>query len=72
MTKPIISHTIRRIQVIPFSPAISPSETMIPIIGTNGTHGVRKGRFSSGRLTRRIQTAEHTITNARSVPMLTI
>jgi len=51
--------------------AIMSPATRIPIIGTNGTHGVLKGRASSGRRTRRIHTPAQTITNASSVPMLT-
>ena len=41
------------------------------MIGTNGTHGVLKGRTKSGRLRRKTQVPAETMTNANNVPMLT-
>src|SRR5579859_2363636 len=50
----------------------NPSETTMPRIGTSGTSGVLNGRGRSGRRLRNMITAPQTITNASSVPMLTI
>src|SRR5258707_13142785 len=66
------SHITRRYHVTRFKLAISPSETTMPSIGTSGTIGVLNGRGKSGRRLRRIMTAPQTMTNASSVPMLTI
>ena len=41
------------------------------MIGTNGTHGVRKGRSRSGRVRRSTSTPMQTSTKASSVPMFT-
>src|SRR5271170_8445550 len=71
MTMPTTSQTTNRIQVMAFNPDMSPSETIMPNIGTKGTNGVLNGRTSSGRRTRRIHTPAQTITNASKVPMLT-
>src|SRR5438094_896965 len=43
----------------------------MPAIGTSGTSGVRKGRFTCGFVRRMIMTAAQTMTNAMSVPMFT-
>src|SRR4026207_1778108 len=51
--------------------AIRSSEIEIPSIGTRGDQGVLNGRGKSGRFERRIKTPAQTITNARSVPILT-
>src|SRR5215472_2256700 len=72
MTMPMISQPINRSHVTPFRLAIRANDTRMPMTGTKGTQGVRKGRSRSGLLTRKIQTAAHTITNARRVPILTI
>src|SRR5712692_1380341 len=69
---PITSHTARRIQVRPVRLSIMASEIRIPMMGTNGTHGVLNGRSISGLRRRITHTPAHTITNASNVPMLTI
>ena len=43
----------------------------MPRIGVAGTKGARNGRGAWGLVRRMIRTAEQTIANARSVPMLT-
>ena len=72
MTMPMASHITRRYHVTLFKLAISPRDTTMPSIGTNGTMGVLNGLGKSGRRLRRIMTAPQTMTNASSVPMLTI
>src|SRR6266403_1209980 len=44
----------------------------MPMIGTNGTQGVRKGRGCPGLERRKARMAMQTITNANNVPMFTI
>src|SRR5689334_8288883 len=72
MNMPITSHTASRIQVRPVRLTIIASEITIPRMGTTGTHGVLNGRSRLGSLRRITHTPAHTITNASSVPMLTI
>src|SRR6201993_1549577 len=45
---------------------------MMPMMGTNGTHGVLNGRCRLGLRRRMIHTPAHTITKASSVPMFTM
>src|SRR5450755_4210817 len=66
------SQTARRIQVSPVRLTIMAIEIKIPIIGTNGTHGVLNERGRSGSRRQISHTPAHTITKASSVPMLTI
>src|ERR1035438_3367563 len=49
---------------------MSENDTSTPMMGTNGTHGVLKGRGRSGSRTRRIHTPAQTIVKANRVPML--
>src|SRR5579859_2898155 len=72
MTIPITSHTAKRIHVSVARLIIMASEITIPRMGTTGTHGVLKGRGSSGLRFRKTHTPAHTITNASNVPMETI
>src|SRR5436305_548956 len=70
MTMPIISQMIKRSHVSPGRPAIISKEISAPMIGTNGTRGVLKGRGSSGSVRRSIHTPAQTITNASNVQMI--
>ena len=47
---PMTSQTNSRIHRYVFQTGHQPKEIKIPMIGTNGTHGVLNGRRSSGRL----------------------
>src|ERR1035438_5953925 len=68
----MISHTIRRAQLIhPSLYIMYPLKTM-PRTGTNGTHGVRNGLACPGFVFRRTMMAIHTMTKASRVPIFTI
>src|SRR6185437_892368 len=71
MNRPKIIHDPKPTHAGQSSESISANETNMPRIGTRGTQGVRKGRGTSGRLTRMIQTPRQTIVKARRVPRLT-
>src|SRR5579864_5711753 len=64
------SHTISRNQFIAPREYIRAKFTIIPRIGTSGTHGVRKGRGICGLVRLITNTALQTMTNANRVPML--
>src|SRR5262249_3964911 len=72
MSMPRINQTTRRIHVGLVRVSIKPSDIRIPMIGVKGTHGALNGRSRSGLRRRRIHTPAETMTNASSVPMLTI
>src|SRR5206468_1394690 len=70
-TRPITSQMMSRSHVATGSPTIWARQTTAPAIGTKGTHGVLKGRGTSGAVLRRTTTPMLTRTKASSVPMLT-
>ncbi len=62
---------INRTQVCQSRLNIISSDTAIPMMGVNGTHGVTNLRGTSVPRFLRIQTPPQTMTNARSVPIET-
>ena len=72
MTKPITSHTAKRIQVPSGNENIITRQVMIPRIGTKGTHGVLNGLGKFGSRLRKTITPTQTRTKASNVPMLVI
>jgi hypothetical protein len=72
MIKPKPIQTNSRIQVPNGKEAISAKQTRMPIMGTKGTHGVRKERGALGSLFRNSRMPVHTIMKANKVPMETI
>ena len=69
---PIAIHPISRSQLCAPSPNIIEKHTIIPKIGTKGTHGVRNGRGISGLDFLIINIPAQTNTNANKVPILVI
>ena len=51
------------------SESIIAPQTSAPAMQVNHGHGARKGRGSSGRVTRSTSTPRHTVTKAASVPI---
>src|SRR5829696_7744658 len=66
------SHIKSRDQLGHPSPNTIAPQTIMPNIGTTGTHGVLKWRGASGSVLRIIITPAHTSINANKVPMLVI
>src|SRR6185312_2565870 len=64
------SHTRKTSLVSDPNSQMRPREIRMPIMGTIGTRGVRKGRLRSGSLLRIAQTLAQTMANAVRVPML--
>ena len=63
MNRPMIIQTMSRIHVPRGSATIWTNARIAPMIGTNGTHGVRKPRLRSGRVRRSTMTPADTNTN---------
>ena len=72
MTRPMASHTTKRICVTVGSMMTRIPQKRIDRIGTSGTQGQRNGRTRSGAFLRRMMTDADTMMKAASVPMLTI
>src|SRR5260221_2256377 len=70
MMSPMASHTNSRSQFAAGSENISIKQQRIPMTGTKGTQGQRKGRSAFGYFRRMIRTAVQTMVKANSVPML--
>lgn len=65
------NHTTKRIQVTGFRLISRKTQQMIDMIGTNGTHGVLKGRRRSGCVLRNRKMEKETRVKAVKVPIFT-
>lgn len=64
------NQTNNRSQLVQPNPYIIARQTIIPAIGTTGTHGVLNSRFKSGSVFRKTITEKQTKIKAKRVPIL--